>query len=97
MGNNTWGHEESDTAEHNTDDILEVFLLLLLILVILGMAWKKIVFYLVLEMAPGLFIEMTFFPLLLHSFPSNVNRASMYVQVISGCAFQVPCANTTLV
>ena len=63
MGNNPWGHEESDTAEHNTDNILEVFLLLLLILVILGMAWKKIVFYLVLEMGPGLFIEMTFFSL----------------------------------
>ena len=63
MGNNPWGHEESDTAEHNTDNILEVFLLLLLILVISGMAWKKIVFYLVLEMGPGLFIEMTFFSL----------------------------------
>ena len=45
MGNNPWGHEESDTAEHNTDDILEVFLLLLLILVILGMAWKKSVLF----------------------------------------------------
>ena len=68
-GYNPWGHEESDTAEHSTDSVLEAFLLLLSNLVFLDVVWKKIMFYLVLVMAPGLFIEMTFVLNNLAAFP----------------------------